>query len=59
MKKQFAFLAAILINYNAVHAGYEDALAYAKWTGKRFTSEQEWQYVAQASSEREWPWDTS
>lgn len=44
-------------NFPVVYISYEDALAFAKWAGKRLPSEQEWQYAAQAGSEREWPWD--
>jgi formylglycine-generating enzyme required for sulfatase activity len=43
-------------NYPVVYVSYEDALAYANWTGKRLPTEVEWQYAAQTSSANEWPW---
>jgi gamma-glutamyl hercynylcysteine S-oxide synthase len=34
----------------------EDARAYAKWSGKRLPTEIEWQYAAQGTDSRKWPW---
>ena len=43
-------------NHPVVYVSYQDAKAYADWTGKRLPTEQEWQYSAQGSSFRKWPW---
>ena len=46
-----------ILNKPVVYISYEDALAYAKWAGKRLPTEIEWQYAAQTSTLNEWPWE--
>jgi formylglycine-generating enzyme required for sulfatase activity len=43
-------------NYPVVYINRDDALAYAGWAMKRLPTESEWQYAAQGTDMRKYPW---